>query len=354
MSEVLISEVNNLDGVESPTLPAPVQESPITNNTESPQPPLPPSVSEASPTATDNVPRAADELEALQQFDAELNALSKNLDVLAVNSSAPTVSCPGCKEQVLPTDTRLVVKDFIFHENCFKCTNCSTLFSNVVPFIEQDNSYFCEPCHEKKFGMFCGFCDQLIVGKVLKAMNKTWHPNHFTCFSCKKPFEDPNAAAQGKPTNIEYIEKENNPYCASCYKDMFLPKCTACNKAIENMAINALNGKWHEACFKCQVCDVMLNKEVYALNNKPCCKRHFYEHNGNICTVCNDIIDKEFVSINDKKLHVKCFTCFTCKSTIDDSYYTVDGHFYCPKDVQSAMAEYKKKKMEEKAKAAAV
>ena len=38
---------------------------------------------------------------------------------------------------------------------------------------------------------------------------------------------------------------------------------------------------------------------------------------------------------------------------IEDSYYTVDGHFYCPKDVQAAMNEYKKKKQEEKAKAAA-
>lgn len=50
-----------------------------------------------------------------------------------------------------------------------------------------------------------------------------------------------------------FHEREGKPYCRDDYFDMFAPKCGACNRAIMENYISALNAQWHPDCFVCRV-----------------------------------------------------------------------------------------------------
>lgn len=65
---------------------------------------------------------------------------------------------------------------------------------------------------------------------------------HFFCAQCGKQFGEEG-----------FHEREGKPYCRDDYFDMFAPKCGACNRAIMENYISALNAQWHPDCFVCRV-----------------------------------------------------------------------------------------------------
>ena len=79
-------------------------------------------------------------------------------------------------------------------------------------------------------------------------MDQTWHPEHFVCAQCGKPFGESG-----------YHEKDGKPFCRDDYYGLFAPKCSGCDRAIMDNYISALNGHWHPECFVCMVrCVVFL------------------------------------------------------------------------------------------------
>lgn len=74
------------------------------------------------------------------------------------------------------------------------------------------------------------------------AMDQTWHPEHFVCAQCGKPFGESG-----------YHEKDGKPFCREDYYGLFAPKCSGCDRAIMDNYISALNGHWHPECFVCMV-----------------------------------------------------------------------------------------------------
>lgn len=81
-----------------------------------------------------------------------------------------------------------------------------------------------------------------VLQKCVTALEKTWHMEHFFCAQCGKQFGEEG-----------FHEKEGKPYCRDDYFDMFAPKCGACNRAIMENYISALNSQWHPDCFVCRV-----------------------------------------------------------------------------------------------------
>lgn len=82
----------------------------------------------------------------------------------------------------------------------------------------------------------------IILQKCVTALEKTWHMEHFFCAQCGKQFGEEG-----------FHEREGKPYCRDDYFDMFAPKCGACNRAIMENYISALNAQWHPDCFVCRV-----------------------------------------------------------------------------------------------------
>lgn len=53
------------------------------------------------------------------------------------------------------------------------------------------------------------------------------------------------------------VERKGKFYCQTDFNDLYLPKCTSCNRVIEKEAIRSsddkIKGYWHKECFQCQV-----------------------------------------------------------------------------------------------------
>ena len=67
----------------------------------------------------------------------------------------------------------------------------------------------------------CAACNKPILGKVVSALGRPWHPEHFTCASCEVEL--------GQTT---YYESNGRPYCEKDYHELYAPRCAYCNGPI--------------------------------------------------------------------------------------------------------------------------
>ena len=88
------------------------------------------------------------------------------------------------------------------------------------------------------------FRSPLLPQRCINAMNKSWHPDHFFCSLCGKPFEE---------DNFNFYEKDGKPYCKEDYFDQFAPTCKRCDRAIMGAYLSAVGSYWHQECFTCKV-----------------------------------------------------------------------------------------------------
>ncbi|KAF7234404.1 hypothetical protein EG68_12067, partial [Paragonimus skrjabini miyazakii] len=68
---------------------------------------------------------------------------------------------------------------------------------------------------------FCYACKKPIVGMLISAMDKEWHPDHFTCVGCGICL-----------VREDFYERDNQPYCLDCHAKLFSPRCGYCGEAI--------------------------------------------------------------------------------------------------------------------------
>jgi len=67
----------------------------------------------------------------------------------------------------------------------------------------------------------CQACHKPIVGQVVTALGKTWHPEHFTRVHCGIELGTKN-----------FFERDSEPYCETDYHNLFSPRCAYCNASI--------------------------------------------------------------------------------------------------------------------------
>lgn len=73
----------------------------------------------------------------------------------------------------------------------------------------------------------CSACDKPIVGQVITALGRTWHPEHFTCSHCCQELGTRN-----------FFERDGHPYCEPDYHNLFSPRCAYCNGAILDVRLS--------------------------------------------------------------------------------------------------------------------
>merc|ERR1712020_839028 len=98
----------------------------------------------------------------------------------------------------------------LFHPKCIVCAQCFRPFPDGV-FYEFEGRKYCEHDFHVLFAPCCGKCGEFIIGRVIKAMMSTWHPQCFTCEMCHKELADLGFIKnQGKATfmNISNVVKE--------------------------------------------------------------------------------------------------------------------------------------------------
>ena len=93
--------------------------------------------------------------------------------------------------------------------------------------------------------------------KCVTALNATWHPEHFFCAQCGRPFGDDG-----------FHEKDGKAFCRADYFEMFAPKCGGCARAIVDNYISALSRHWHPECFACWVSgEMILSYNLFIVHN---------------------------------------------------------------------------------------
>lgn len=96
-----------------------------------------------------------------------------------------------------------------FHPNCFVCAYCHKAFGSE-PFHEHQGKPYCETHYNQVAGSICAGCNKPLQGRVIAALGKKWHPEHFTCAFCMSAL-----------ASNSYHETAGKAYCKTCHTKLF-------------------------------------------------------------------------------------------------------------------------------------
>ncbi|KAI0819939.1 hypothetical protein BC628DRAFT_949533 [Trametes gibbosa] len=95
--------------------------------------------------------------------------------------------------------------------------------------------------------------------------------------------------------------------------------CGGCGGAIIGRIVSAMDMRWHPGCFRCCVCDELLeNLSSYAHDGRPYCHLDYHERFAPRCYHCQTaIVDERFITLDDHELgkrtyHEQHFFCAEC------------------------------------------
>ncbi|KAK6313028.1 hypothetical protein J4Q44_G00163750 [Coregonus suidteri] len=287
--------------------PVPVQQPPAPK----PEPPLPaPPAPAPPPTVKSAPPPPPPKIMAqgkggpggpptqVNKLDNMLGSLQSDLHKLGVQTVAKGVCGACCKPIVGQVVTAM---GRTWHPEHFVCTHCQEEIGSRN-FFERDGAPYCEMDYHNLFSPRCHYCNGPILDKVVTALDRTWHPEHFFCAQCGSFF-----GPEG------FHEKDGKAYCRKDYFDMFAPKCGGCARAILENYISALNSLWHPECFVCRECFTpFVNGSFFEHDGQPYCEVHYHEHRGSLCSGCQKPITGRCITAMAKKFHPEHFVCAFC------------------------------------------
>uniref|UniRef100_A0A8C1WFY6 Paxillin n=1 Tax=Cyprinus carpio TaxID=7962 RepID=A0A8C1WFY6_CYPCA len=232
------------------------------------------------------------------KLDNMLGSLQSDLNRLGVQTVAKGV-CGACKKPIAGQVVTAMGRTW--HPEHFVCTHCQEEIGSKN-FFERDGQPYCEKDYHSLFSPRCYYCNGPILDRVVTALDRTWHPEHFFCAQCGSFF-----GPEG------FHEKEGKAYCRKDYFDMFAPKCGGCARAILENYISALNALWHPECFVCRECFIpFVNGSFFEHEGQPYCEAHYHEHRGSLCSGCQKPITGRCITAMGKKFHPEHFVCAFC------------------------------------------
>ncbi|KAM8885798.1 uncharacterized protein pxnb isoform 2-T2 [Spinachia spinachia] len=234
----------------------------------------------------------------VNKLDNMLGSLQSDLNKLGVQTVAKGVCGACCKPIVGQVVTAM---GRTWHPEHFVCTHCQEEIGSRN-FFEREGQPYCETDYHQLFSPRCYYCNGPILDKVVTALDRTWHPEHFFCAQCGSFF-----GPEG------FHEKDGKAFCRKDYFDMFAPKCGGCARAILENYISALNSLWHPECFVCRECFTpFVNGSFFEHDGQPYCEVHYHEHRGSLCSGCQKPITGRCITAMSKKFHPEHFVCAFC------------------------------------------
>ncbi|XP_041638713.1 flocculation protein FLO11-like isoform X2 [Cheilinus undulatus] len=232
------------------------------------------------------------------KLDNMLGSLQSDLNRLGVQTVAKGV-CGACKKPIVGQVVTAMGRTW--HPEHFVCTHCQEEIGSRN-FFEREGQPYCEKDYHSLFSPRCHYCNGPILDKVVTALDKTWHPEHFFCAQCGAFF-----GPEG------FHEKDGKAFCRKDYFDMFAPKCGGCARAILENYISALNSLWHPECFVCRECFTpFINGSFFDHEGQPYCEAHYHERRGSLCSGCQKPITGRCITAMGKKFHPEHFVCAFC------------------------------------------
>ncbi|XP_045111266.1 paxillin-like isoform X5 [Portunus trituberculatus] len=271
--------------------------------TKSPSPPAPvPSsaspVKESTPTPIPKEPTPSPTPPPANQLDSMLGSLASHMTEQGVTTTQKGC-CTACDKPIVGQVITALGKTW--HPEHFTCTHCNQELG-TKNFFERDGRPYCEQDYHDLFSPRCAYCNGPILDKCVTALDKTWHPKHFFCTQCGNTFGDEG-----------FHERDGKPYCREDYYNMFAPKCGGCNSPIMENYISALNAQWHPECFVCRDCRQPFNGgSFFDHEGMPYCETHYHAKRGSLCAGCSKPITGRCITAMFRKYHPEHFVCSFC------------------------------------------
>ncbi|XP_034050079.1 actin-binding LIM protein 1-like isoform X4 [Thalassophryne amazonica] len=96
-------------------------------------------------------------------------------------------NCNGCGRDI-KNGQALLALGGQWHLGCFQCKTCRKVLSGE--YISKDGFPYCEKDYQSQFGVQCEVCQKFIMGKVLEAGKRNYHPTCARCSQCDKMFTE--------------------------------------------------------------------------------------------------------------------------------------------------------------------
>ncbi|XP_063228227.1 paxillin-like isoform X4 [Bacillus rossius redtenbacheri] len=232
------------------------------------------------------------------QLDSMLGNLQADMSRQGVNTTQKGC-CNACDKPIVGQVITALGKTW--HPEHFTCNHCNQELG-TRNFFERDGHPYCEPDYHNLFSPRCAYCNGPILDKCVTALEKTWHTEHFFCAQCGKQFGEDG-----------FHERDGKPYCRNDYFDMFAPKCGGCNRPIMENYISALNSQWHADCFVCRDCRQPFHGgSFFDHEGLPYCETHYHAKRGSLCAGCHKPITGRCITAMFRKFHPEHFVCAFC------------------------------------------
>ena len=145
---------------------------------------------------------------------------------------------------------------------------------------EVRGALYCSRCHHDLDLPVCAGCRRVIDDRVISALGKQWHVEHFACARCAQPFR-----------GSKHFEHRGLAYCEMDYHFLFGSTCFNCNRIITEggkyeadlrvahlirslVAFTACNKKYCLDHFACSMCECPMNEKskFFDVDATPVCK----------------------------------------------------------------------------------
>ncbi|XP_005753241.1 actin-binding LIM protein 2 isoform X6 [Pundamilia nyererei] len=259
-------------------------------------------------------------------------------------SSGGPVACQNCGKPCKGEALRVQNKHF--HIKCFICKVCGCELAQGGFFVRQGD-YICTLDYQRLYGTRCFSCQDFIEGEVVSALGKTYHPRCFVCTSCKQPF----------PAGDRVTFNGKECICQKCTQPLpanspapiqAVHNCCGCGKEFKNeQSLVALDKHWHLGCFKCKVCNKVLNAEYISKDGIPYCEMDYHAMFGIQCESCKKYITGKVLEAGEKHYHPTCARCVRCEQMFaeGEEMYLQGSSIWHPPCRQAAKQEEKSKQV---------
>ncbi|KAG5444180.1 Four and a half LIM domains protein 2, variant 2 [Clonorchis sinensis] len=234
-------------------------------------------------------------------------------------------TCEQCKEKIGCDSKDLSFKERHWHEKCFKCSACATSLADR-PFATKEEQLYCSDCYDERFAARCDGCQGVFKAGMRKYeyRGQQWHEECFLCVECKQPIGAKS-----------FIPRENQVVCVPCYEAKYAQRCTKCSEVIRRGGVTYKGNPWHKECFTCTNCTKQLaGLKFTSKDEQPYCADCYGELFAKKCTKCTKPITGfggcKFISFEDRHWHSECFLCGKCNcNLVGRGFLTSDDMIMC-------------------------
>nr|XP_033802529.1 transforming growth factor beta-1-induced transcript 1 protein isoform X2 [Geotrypetes seraphini] len=231
-------------------------------------------------------------------LDSMLVMLQSDLTRQGISTVAKGL-CASCQKPIAGQVVTALGQTW--HPEHFVCSHCQKEMGGTN-FFEKDGLPYCERDYFHLFSPRCGLCNEPILDKMVTALDKNWHPEHFCCVKCGRPFGEEG-----------FHERDGKQYCRKDFYEIFATRCQGCGQAILENYISALNVLWHPECFVCRECYTpFVNGSFFEHEGQPYCETHYHKNRGSLCSGCEKPITGRCITAMGRKFHPEHFVCAFC------------------------------------------